>query len=309
MAGIPPRLLLTSALLFLLIHLPVGGPADIYAANPLASQDDIERIKELWGLDQPIHVQYLQWLGNALSGNWGWSFSGNRPVLTAVTSRIPNTLMLAGGALLFAAFLGLLLGLIAASSRRKWVRDLIESISVIGMSIPTFWSGALVILVFSVFLRWIPPGGMMTPNEPFSVLDLLWHLVAPVVVLGSVYVAQWTKYVYAGMSEIIREDYMRTAESKGIRKIWLLLKHGLPNMAIPLITIIGLETPQILSGAVITEVVFSWPGLGRLLSESLLARDYPVVMGILMMLSFAVIMANLLADWLYSLADPRIRYE
>ena len=286
-----------------------AGPADIYAADPRVSQNDIERLNELWGLNQPLHVQYLQWLGNAISGNWGWSYSESRPVFEAVTLRIPNTLLLAGGALIFAIVVGLILGIVSASTQSVWVRNLIESLSVIGMSVPTFWSGALVILVFSVFLRWIPPGGITSPNEAFSILDLLWHMIAPVVVLGSVYVAQWTRYIRAGLSEILRADYMKTAESKGIKRIWLILKHGLPNAAIPLITVLGLESPQILSGAVVTEVVFSWPGLGRLLTESLLARDYPVVMGVLMLLALAVVLANLLADWLYGLVDPRIRYE
>lgn len=308
-AGILPRILMISVVLFLLIHLPAGGPADIYAADPSASPSSIQRIRELWGLDQPLYVQYGQWLANVATSNWGMSFSERRPVTTVVGERLVNTLWLTAGALAFALILGLSLGVMGATSRSRLVRNAVQGFAILGISVPTFWSGTLVILFFSVYLNWIPTGGMATIGAPYSLADRLWHLLAPAVVLGSYYVAQWSRYVQASLSDVLREDYIRTASAKGLRKLTLVLRHGLPNVAIPLITVFGLEVPRILSGAMVTEVVFSWPGLGRLLTASLLSRDYPVVMGTLMVFVFAVIIANLLADVAYGLADPRVRYE
>jgi peptide/nickel transport system permease protein len=175
------------------------------------------------------------------------------------------------------------------------------------MSVPTFWSGTLVILVFAVWLRWVPAGGMATVGGGFSLADRLAHLVAPMVVLGSVYVAQWTRYVQAGLGEALREDYVRTGRAKGVAEGRLLVKHALPNAAIPLVTVLGLEIPRLLAGAMVTEVVFAWPGLGRLLTASLLARDYPVAMGVLMLLAVAVVLVNLLTDLAYGWIDPRVR--
>jgi peptide/nickel transport system permease protein len=301
-----PRILLISAVLFLLIHLPAGGPADIYAADPAASPESIERIRELWGLDRPPYIQYGQWLGNVLTGNWGSSYAERRPVTAIVGERLVNTLWLTAGALLFALVFGVGLGVIGAVSR---LRRAVQGIAILGMSVPTFWSGTLVILVFAVYLNWLPTGGMATIGAPFSLTDRLWHLLAPAVVLGSYYVAQWSRYVQTGLNEVLAEDYIRTASAKGLRRLRIVFKHAMPNVGIPLITVFGLETPRILSGAMVTEVVFSWPGLGRLLTTSLLSRDYPVVMGTLMVFVVAVVIANLLADVAYGLADPRLRYE
>ena len=307
--GTVPRILLISFLLFLLIHLPSGGPADIYAGDPSASAADIERIRELWGLDEPLLVQYGTWLQNALTGNWGRSFAERRSVLAVVWGRLPNTLLLTGTALVLSLIVGFALGLIGALSTRRGTYNLVQGLAVFGMSIPTFWSGALVILFFSVYLRWIPSGGMYTIGAPFSLIDRISHLAAPAVVLGSVYVAQWTRYVQSGLRQVMSEDYVRTAKAKGIGHMEANLKHGLPNAAIPFVTVLGLEAPKLISGAMVTEVVFSWPGLGRLLTDSLLARDYPVVMGVLMVLVLVVVLANLLTDFAYSLLDPRVRYD
>lgn len=309
LAGAIPRLLLISLVLFLLIHLPAGGPADIYAADPSASEEDIERLRELWGLTQPIHVQYVEWLGHVVTGSWGRSFRERRPARNVVTERILNTVYLTGGALLFALIVGIPLGIFGATSRSIVHRYLFQAISVTGISVPTFWSGTLVILVFSVYLRWIPSGGMGASGSPSSIGDLLVHLVAPAIVLGSVYVAQWARYVQAGLSEALREDYVRTARAKGASQGIIVLRHALPNIAIPFVTVLGLEIPRMLSGAMVTEVVFSWPGLGRLITDSLLSRDYPVVMGALMVLAVAVVIANLVTDLLYGWLDPRIRYD
>jgi len=307
MLGAGARLLCISCLLFLLLHVPRGGPADIFAADPAASPEAIARIRELWGLDRPLLAQYGLWLRNAASGTWGRSFSEHRPVAAVVLERVPATLLLTGSALCFSLAAGLALGAAAAATRRPGVQAAMQGLSVLGMSVPTFWSGMLVLLGFSVYLRWIPSGGMATIGAGFSLGDRMLHLLAPTVVLGSVYVAQWARYVQAGLDEALREDYIRTARARGVREAVLLLKHALPNAAIPLVTAIGLEVPRLLAGAMVTEVVFAWPGLGRLLTQSLLGRDYPVAMGVLMILATAVVATNLLTDLAYHWIDPRVR--
>ena len=306
--GAVPRVLLVSVLLFLLLQLPAGGPADVFAADPTASPEAIQRIEELWGLDRPVHEQYLAWLGNMVQGDWGFSFSHRRPARAVVMERLGNTLWLTGGALLVGLVFGVGLGVATAATRRRAPKAALQLLSVVGMSVPTFWSGTLVLLYFGVHLGWIPSGGMGTIGEAFSLTDLLRHLAAPAIVLGSVYVAQWSRFVHAGLEETMREDYVRTARAKGRQRWALLLRHAFPNTAITLLTVLGLELPRLVAGAMVTEVVFAWPGLGRLLTESLLGRDYPVVMAALMILVLLVIIANVATDLAYGLLDPRVRY-
>ncbi|MGH7321939.1 MAG: ABC transporter permease [Candidatus Rokuibacteriota bacterium] len=305
--GAVARLWLISLLLFLLLQVPPGGPADIFAADPAATPESIARIKTLWGLDRPVLVQYGVWLRRAVTGDWGRSYGERRPVLVIVLERVPATLLLTGSALAFSLAAGLLLGAAGAATRHRGAESLIQGLAVVGMSVPTFWSGMLVLLVFAVQLRWLPAGGMATIGADFSLADRLLHLLAPTVVLGSVYVAQWTRYVQAGLAESLREDYVRTARAKGLRETALLMKHALPNAGIPLVTVVGLEVPRLLAGAMVTEVVFAWPGLGRLLTTGLLSRDYPVAMGVLTMLAIGVVLANVGTDLAYRWIDPRVR--
>jgi peptide/nickel transport system permease protein len=256
-----------------------------------------------------VLVQYGVWLRRAATGDWGQSFAEHRPVLTVVAERVPATLLLTGSALGLSLVAGLLLGTAGATVRSRATYGAIQGLAVLGMSVPTFWSGTLVLLAFSVSLRWIPSGGMGTIGAPFSLADRLLHLAGPALVLGSVYVAQWTRYVQAGLAETLREDYVRTGRAKGLGEAVVLARHALPNAAIPLVTAVGLEARQLLAGAMVTEVVFAWPGLGRLLTGALLARDYPVALGVLMMLAVTVVVANLVTDLAYRWLDPRVRLE
>ncbi|HEX2500692.1 MAG TPA: ABC transporter permease [Methylomirabilota bacterium] len=301
------RLLLISLLLFLVLQIPPGGPADVFGADPAASPDAIARMRALWGLDRPLAIQYGVWLRRAVTGDWGDSFSERRPVLRVVWERVPATLTLTGAALALSLGAGLGLGVAGAVIRRPAWQAALQGLAVIGMSVPTFWSGMLVLLLFSGRLGWLPSGGMATVGSGFSIGDRLWHLAGPALVLGSVYVALWTRYVQAGLAEVLGEDYVRTGRGKGVSERALVLRHALPNAAIPLLTVLGLELPRLLAGAMVTEVVFAWPGLGRLLTASLLGRDYPVAMGTLMLLAVAVVAANLLTDLAYRLVDPRVR--
>jgi peptide/nickel transport system permease protein len=301
--------MLISALLFGVVHLPKGGPADVYAADPAASPDAIARMKEIWGLDQPLHVQYLRWAGNMLRGDWGRSFVERRPAFDVVMDRLPNTLRLTGAALLVGLVGGIGLGIAVSVVRSPWLRGAAQALAVLAMSVPTFWSGAIVLLVFSVHLRWIPAGGVGTIGGEGGLRDALAHLIAPALVLGSIYVAQWMRYVQAGLAAVAAEDFVRTARSKGLGRLSALLRHGLPNVLLPVVTVLSLQLPRLLSGAMVTEVVFTWPGVGRLLSASLATRDYPVVLGTLVVFALAVVVVNLVTDLLYGVLDPRVRYD
>lgn len=295
-------------LLFGVVHLPKGGPADVYAADPAATPEAIERMKEIWGLDQPLHVQYVRWVTRLVQGDWGRSYVERRPAIDVVADRLGPTLRLTGAALFIGLTVGVGLGILAGVSRRPTVQHAVRIVSVLGMSVPTFWSGAIALLLFSSYLRWIPAGGIATIGAEPTLLDALWHLAAPALVLGSVYVAQWTRYVQAGLESIADDDFVRTARAKGLGSLRALLRHGLPNVLLPLVTVLGLELPRLLSGAMVTEVVFSWPGIGRLLHGSLVARDYPVVLGTLVVAGLAVLVVNLVTDLLYGVLDPRVRY-
>jgi peptide/nickel transport system permease protein len=290
------------------VHLPKGGPADVYAADPSATPEAIERMKEIWGLDQPLQVQYVRWVTRLAQGDWGRSYVERRPAIEVVADRIGPTLRLTGAALLVGLVAGVGLGVLAGVSRSAGVQHTVRVVAVLGMSIPTFWSGAIVLLVFSSYLRWIPSGGLGTIGAEANLLDTMWHLAAPALVLGSVYVAQWMRYVQAGLESVADDDYVRTARAKGLNRTRALLRHGLPNVLLPLVTVLGLELPRLLSGAMVTEVVFSWPGIGRLLHASLVARDYPVVLGTLIVAGMAVLIVNLITDLLYGVLDPRVRY-
>lgn len=291
-----------------MVHLPKGGPADVYAADPSATPEAIERMKEIWGLDQPLHLQYVRWVTRLAQGDWGRSYVERRPAIDVVSDRIGPTLRLTGAALLVGLVAGVGLGVLAGVSRSAGVQHTVRVVAVLGMSIPTFWSGAIVLLVFSSYLRWIPSGGIGTIGGEPNPLDALWHLAAPALVLGSVYVAQWMRYVQAGLESVADDDFVRTARAKGLNRTRALLRHGLPNVLLPLVTVLGLELPRLLSGAMVTEVVFSWPGIGRLLHGSLVARDYPVVLGTLIVAGMAVLIVNLITDLLYGVLDPRVRY-
>ena len=291
-----------------MVHLPKGGPADVYAADPSATPEAIERMKEIWGLDQPLHVQYVRWVTRLAQGDWGRSYVERRPAIDVVADRLGPTLRRTGAAWRVGLRAGVALGVLAGVSRRPAVQHAVRVVAVLGMSVPTFWSGAIVLLVFSSYLRWIPAGGLGTIGAAPTALDALWHLAAPALVLGSVYVAQWMRYVQAGLDSVAEDDFVRTARAKGLGRVRALLRHGLPNVLLPLVTVLGLELPRLLSGAMVTEVVFSWPGIGRLLHGSLIARDYPVVLGTLIVAALAVLIVNLLTDLLYGALDPRVRY-
>ena len=302
-----PMLVGISFAAFVLLRLAPGGPMAVYAQNPNMSEADMRRIEHILGLDQPIHVQYVKWVAGMATGNMGHSYRTGRPVGQIIFERVPATLELMGLAYLIAVGLGLTTGIASAIKRHSVFDYVATSGAMIGLSVPTFWFGLLVIIVFAATLRWIPSGGMATLGAPFSVWDRFLHLVGPASVLGLWMTATWSRYTRSSVLEVIGQDYIRTARAKGLRSSAILLRHTLRNALIPLITLAGLEFRNLFGGALVTETVFSWPGVGRLYLDSLNYQDYSVILGLLLITSVMVLAGSLLADILYGIVDPRIR--
>ncbi len=299
-------LLLVSMIGFALLHLAPGGPLAQFALTPGMSQEALQRIAHQMGLDQPLPLQYLQWLRRLLAGDWGRSYRDSQPVLWVISTHLGATLELMASSTLLAVILGTWVGVLGAT-RRYSLADYAATIgAMIALSIPTFWFGLVMIYLFSVRLDWLPAGNIATVGDG-SLLDYARHLIEPCVVLALVTVATWSRYMRASMLEVINQDYIRTARAKGLRRFRVLVHHAMRNALLPMITVAGLQLPTLLSGALVTETVFTWPGMGRLFLDSLGYRDYPMVMGLLMFSAALVLIGNLLADMLYVVADPRVR--
>ena len=300
-------IVLVTAIAFSLMHLAPGGPLAVYTMNPTLRAEDIARIEKNFGLDRPIYVQYAKWASGMLKGDWGRSFRDSQPVTRIISSRMLATFELAGTALAFAIIVGVVLGTIGAVKQYS-IADYLSTIgAMLALSIPTFWFGLMAIYLFSVMLGWLPSGGRQTLGEDFSLIDRLEHLVLPAAVLGFVLVATWSRYTRASMLEVINQDYIRVARAKGLDERGVVLGHALRNALGPLVILAGIQIPLVFGGALVTESVFTWPGMGRLFVDSLNYRDYPVMMGILFITAVLVVFFNLVADVIAALIDPRIR--
>ncbi len=304
-----PLVIGVSIIAFGLMHLAPGGPLAVYTLNPTIQAQDIERIKVALGLDQPLHIQYLKWAAGMFSGTWGNTFFGGRPVLHVILERVPATLILMGSALSIAILLGTAIGMLGAVKRYSLFDYLATTGALFALSFPTFWFGLMAIYVFAVRLRWLPSGGMFDLGNEGDPVDLLIHLVLPTLVLALVLVATWSRYARSSFLEVIHQDYIRTARAKGLVERDVLMKHAFPNALVPLIALFGLQLPTLFSGALVTETIFGWPGMGRLFVDSLTMKEYPVLMGMMMFTALFVIVGNLLADIGVALADPRVRLE
>jgi len=292
---------------FSVLHLAPGGPIAIYAMSPTMSAEDVERLTRLLGLDQPVHVQYAKWAKGMVTADWGRSYRDGRAVGEVIADRIPATVVLMLSAFAVAIVLGLATGIVSAVRQYSIFDHAMTLGAMVALSIPTFWLGLMGIYVFAELLRVLPPGNIGTIGAPFSVADRLRHLALPAATLGLVMVATWSRYTRASMLEVIGEDYIRTARAKGVAGRVVILKHALKNALLPLVTLAGLQLPLIFSGALVTETVFTWPGMGRLFVDSIGYRDYPVLMGLLIFTSTLVVVGNLLTDLVYAAIDPRIR--
>lgn len=293
-----PVLLGVSLLVFSMVRLIPGDPA-IYIAGEHASQEDIEAIREEFGLNRSFPVQYAIFLNNLVRGDLGRSTRTDRPVIIEIWERLPDTLQLASASMLIASVVGLIAGIISAT-RQYSVVDYTAMIgAMIGVSTPVFWLGLMLMLLFSVRLNWLPSTGSGTIQQ----------LILPAITLGAASTAVIARMTRSSMLEVFGQDYVRTARSKGLREEMVIIKHALRNALVPVVTIMGLRFGTLLGGAVLTETVFAWPGVGRLMVNSILARDYPVVQGAVLVVACTFIFVNLVVDLLYSFIDPRIKFE
>ena len=305
---VPVLLIITFATFFLMQLLP-GGPLAAYENNPEISQKDIERLRHEMGLDRPIHVQYWAWLKNFVKGDWGYSFTTKRPVLSEIWDRLPNTLYLTGISLIVALIIAIPAGIISATRQYSVFDHITTTLAYIGRSMPVFYSGLLLIIIFSIWLRWLPSGGMQTLGKEFSVIDSLRHLFLPVLSLSTLIAAKYVRFLRTSMLEVIHLDYIRTAAAKGLSERVIIYKHAFRNAAIPLVTVVAIDLPVLFAGALFTETIYSWPGMGRLFVDAATRFDYSVVMGIVAAIAFLVVVSNLLADVVYAILDPRITYS
>jgi peptide/nickel transport system permease protein len=292
---------------FLIVNAVPGGPLTVYENSPNISPEDIARLEHTLGLDQPLYIRYLNWLGHFVSGDWGYSYASHRPVLEMIRERLPNTLYLMITVYLFTLLLAVPVGLLTSVRQYSKFDHLVTGITFTGLSMPTFWLGLLLIIIFGLYLGIFPLGGMGSPDIEFDPLDRLWHLVLPVVTLSFVGIAHYTRYLRASMLETLGQEYVRTARAKGLFERIVVIRHAFRNAAIPLVTVAALDLPELFVGALVTETIFGWPGMGRLFWDAATRSDYPVLMAILTVSAGMVIGANFIADLLYGYLDPRIR--
>lgn len=297
---------------FLLIQMAPGDPVSVIAGEMGgASQEVMDGIRARYGLDRPIPVQLAYYLGNALTGDLGMSYYYNRPVTELILSRLGPTLLLVVTALAFALFVGTRLGIMAARKPRGALSASVTVLSLVGYAAPVFWTGMMLVILFAA--RWpiFPVSGMTditrAPGVLNTVLDVARHMVLPALTLGIVYLAQYSRLTRASMLEVLGSDYIRTARAKGVRERRVLVHHAFRNALLPVVTVAGMQFGAVLSGAVLVETVFNWPGLGTLAFQSILARDYPTILGILFFSTVIVICANLLTDLVTRQLDPRLK--
>ncbi|EWH23209.1 ABC transporter permease [Bacillus licheniformis] len=303
-----PILFGITILSFAIMKAAPGDPMALMM-DPTISAGDREKFIEKYGLDEPEHVQYLKWLGNMIQGDFGTSIvRKGTPVTDLIMARLPNTLLLMLVSTILALLISIPLGVLSARRPYSKLDYGITFTSFIGLAVPNFWLGLILIMFLAVNLGWFPTGGVMTLNADFSLWDRIHHLILPAFVLATADMAGLTRYTRSSMLDVLRQDYMRTARAKGFKENRVVYKHGLRNGLLPVITIFGLMIPSFIGGAVVTEQIFSWPGLGKLFVDSAFQRDYPVIMAMTVISATLVVIGNLVADILYAMVDPRIEY-
>lgn len=302
-----PVFILMTILVFLLVRMIPGDPIDVmYGTEGMDAARRAALSHEL-GLDQPIFIQDFKWLGKAATGDLGRSYRAQMPVMELILSRLPVTLFLSLGALLFSVIISIPLGILAAVRRNTWADMGALGFAIFGISMPQFWSGIMLVLIFAVALRWLPSIGYVSPTQNFG--EFIKHLILPVVTLGWSLAGTTTRLMRNCLLEELGADYVRTARSKGMYERGVLWTHALRNALIPTITMIGLQLAFLIGGAVVVEAVFALPGIGLLVVDSIFARDYPVVQGVILTVAVMVVIVNLGVDLVYTVIDPRIRFE
>jgi peptide/nickel transport system permease protein len=330
-----PQLFIISVILFALMQ-AFGDPIATLGGRVPPRPEDKERLRRQWGLDKPPYMQYITWLaGNdwqkidmdgdgvpetngtrrgVLRGDFGNSLVTRQAVLTMIGERMPNTLLLMVTAEIVIIILSVAIGLYSALHPYSWIDNLITSISFVGLSMPVFWLALMLMYIFAVnFRRWglpyLPTVGMYDPAVGKTPLELMRHMVLPIATLAIISTAGYSRFVRSSVLEVLGMDYIRTARAKGLAYMFVVRKHALPNAALPFITIIGLDIPLLMAGAVVTERIFAWPGMGRLFIDHTERSDFPMLMGILMLIAVAVVVFQIITDIVYSIVDPRIRLE
>lgn len=312
--GMIPLLLGISFLVYAMLNLVPGSPTDQFEFNPNIKPSDLARIRENLGLDAPWYQRYFIWLGNALQGDLGISFRNYVPVEVSLKSALPNTLLLSGTALLISIVFAIPVGVVSAIKRNSVFDRVTTIFATIFYSMPTIWLGMLMIILFAVkFQEWglpsLPVAGTQDMRGGGGFWDRLEHLLMPAMTLALVSLAGWTRYIRSQMLEVVRQDYMRTADAKGLTKRNAIMGHAFKNAVLPLVTLIGLDIPSLFGGALVIENVFGYRGVGQLTIESLNSNDYSVAMACVMMLALLTVIGNLLADIMYGVLDPRVRYD
>ena len=303
-----PVLLGVSLIVFLVLHLAPGDPAEVMlGAN--ANKEDLASLRTQLGLDQPLHVQYFTWISHVARGDLGRSLWMKRPVLGEVLERLKATILLTGSALLLSTVGGIALG-IASATRANSLLDRLSGVaSLFGASMPVFWLGIVLMVIFSLWLGWLPASGMYAPYGGGGLRDLLSHLILPAVTLAAASVTIIARLTRATMLETLGQDYVRTARAKGLGERKVVWRHALKNALIPIVTVVGVQAGYLLGGAVLTETVFAWPGVGTLVVQGILARDMPLVQGGVLVIALSFVLVNLLVDTLYAWLDPRIKFQ
>lgn len=301
-----------SIVVFAIVHLAPGSPIDQFAGNPRVPPATRENLIRLYGLDRPLVEQYVKWITAFMQvwrpEAWGYSFLDGQPVLHKYVERLPATLRLMGTALAVTIVFAIPIGILAAVKQYSWTDKVISTFATIGYAIPSFLLGVYLLYLGGVVLGTFPMFGLESFGRRGDFLDMAWHLVLPVTSLAVQQIAAWARYMRASMLEVLHQDYVRTARAKGLPSSRVLGKHALRNALIPVVTLLGLSIPALISGAAITETIFSYPGLGSMFVEAVRTYDYPVVLAGTMIGGFAVVTGNLLADVLYGFVDPRIKY-
>ncbi len=307
-----PLLLGLATCTFIIVHLAPGDPTQLYVdadADPRAAA----RLRASLGLDEPLPVQYVTWLKNAVTGDFGNSLSKHAPVTEIMAGAIPRTLLLASLSLAVNFAVGILIGVLSALNRGKRLDHILNSAGLFLYSMPEFWLGLMLILLFSLAIPVFPASGFQSPLADYYatwdyLLDILHHLILPVFVLGVASAAATARYMRGSMLDVLGQDYIRTARAKGLPETAVVGKHAMRNALLPIITLFGLSIPFLLGGAVVVETVFAWPGMGKVVVDAIFTRDYPLIIGCTLLSGAMVVLGNLVADILYALADPRIRY-
>jgi peptide/nickel transport system permease protein len=307
-----PAIIVVLLVNFFIVRFAPGDPAQLIAGEG-ATEEQVALIRHTLGLDRPLLDQLTTYFQNMVVGNLGYSFLEMRPVSSIILERIVNTLMLVLAALTIAVVLGVTLGVLGASKPYSLLDSSVTVIALTGYAMPAFWVAQMLLIGLAVLFPIFPAGGMTSLRESLAgwayVVDVLWHMVLPVVTLFLVYVAEQFRFTRGSMLEVLSQDYITTARCKGVSERWVLFKHALRNALLPLVTVTGLRMGSVFTGAVLVEIVYGWPGVGRLMYDSVFSRDYPVILGCFVFISIFVIVGAFITDILYAILDPRIRYR